>query len=320
MQRYNISPTALPNLPSISLAIGNFDGVHLAHQAILTALKNQAITNNCKAAVLIFEPQPREFFDPQNAPPRLDSLDEKCEKFSKLGIEITLIAHFDNAFANVSAEEFVQILHKLNVKTLIIGDDFRFGKGRTGDKTKLTQAGFNVQDFGSILIKNQRISSTAIRQFLEIGDLQSAKTMLGTDYSITGEVIHGNKIGRTLNFPTANIAINRIRPAVHGVFGVAISIQDGFDETMMGLKIGKHERFGCANIGTRPSINGQEWRLEVHLPNFVGDLYGKTLTVRFLHFLHSEKKYPNLNELQQGIANDVHQLLNWYTNHTNPLT
>lgn len=312
MQRHHISPTSLPTLPPTSLAIGNFDGVHLAHQAILTTLKNQATTHNHKTAVLIFEPQPQEFFNPQNAPARLDSLDEKCEKFAQLGIDIVLIVKFNQAFANLTADEFVQMLHKLNVKTLTIGDDFRFGKGRTGDKQTLINAGFGVQDFDEILIKNQRVGSTTIRQFLQAGDLQSAKTMLGADYSITGTVIHGDKIGRTLHFPTANIALNRLKPALHGVFGVAVRTKDDFDKTAGGLRIGDHERFGCANIGVRPTINGQEWRLEVHLPHFTGDLYDKTLTVRFLHFLHGEKKYPNLSELQQGIRHDIDALLAWY--------
>lgn len=307
-----ITPTQLPNLPPVVLAIGNFDGVHLAHQTLINQAKSLANSKGYKTAVLIFEPQPREFFDPKNAPARLNSLDEKCQKFGELGVEFVLVVNFDDAFANLSADDFIDILSQLNAKTLVVGDDFHFGKGRTGNAQTLLGAGFEVQSFESILIDNQRVSSTAIRGFLAQGELAKAKQLLGQAYAITGAVVHGDKIGRTLHFPTANIALNRPKPALHGVFAVAVSTTDGFKSEMGGLKWHNHELFGCANVGTRPSVNGQEWRLEVHLPNFSGDLYGQVLTVRFLHFLHGEQKYGDLTALKNGIRQDIDALLNWY--------
>lgn len=299
------------NLPALALTIGNFDGVHLAHQTIIKSVQNQAQKHGYCSAVMIFEPQPREFFDPKNAPARLDSQDEKCAKLTHLGVDFVIIAHFDWAFAQLTSAEFIALLRRLNVRSLVLGDDFRFGKGRAGDKDTLMQAGFLVEHFASIVQDAHRISSTQIRQYLAAGKLSAAEALLGGMYSITGKVVHGNKIGRTLGIPTANIALNRLKPAVCGVFGVWVYCDD-WSGTTGGVRT-QDKLFGCANIGVRPSVSDdRQYHLEVHLPTFCGDLYGRTLTVYFAVFLHGEKKYDNLSALQKGIQDDIAALLAWH--------
>lgn len=298
------------------LSIGNFDGVHLGHQAMLAKLKNLSKINGLESSVMIFEPQPREFFTPTNAPPRLTNLDEKITLLQKFGVQNVIIANFDEQFRSLSANDFAKLLHNLSVKQLVLGDDFRFGHDRAGDSQFLQSVGFIVHNLDTVADnQHERISSTKIREYLLNGDLLSAKQILGRDYTITGKVVHGDKIGRTLDFPTANITLNRIRPPLHGVFAVDVLMQDdNFAEEWDGLAgFSPNSLFGCANIGTRPSVNGEDWRLEVYLPNFQGDLYDKNLTVKFLHFLHGEKKYNDINALKNGIQQDVSQLLNWRT-------
>lgn len=298
------------------LSIGNFDGVHLGHQAMLAKLKNLSRINGLESSVMIFEPQPREFFTPTNAPPRLTNLDEKITLLQKFGVQNVIVANFDEQFRSLSANDFAKLLHNLSVKQLVLGDDFRFGHDRAGDSQFLQSVGFIVHNLDTVADnQHERISSTKIREYLLNGDLLSAKQILGRDYTITGKVVHGDKIGRTLDFPTANIALNRIRPPLHGVFAVDVLMQDdNFAEEWDGLAgFSPNSLFGCANIGTRPSVNGEDWRLEVYLPNFQGDLYDKILTVKFLHFLHGEKKYNDINALKNGIQQDVSQLLNWRT-------
>ena len=213
------------------------------------------------------------------------------------------------------------------MKRLVLGDDFRFGHDRTGDRELLREFGLPVQTLGTITDHehlDERISSTRIRDCLLNGDLITAKHLLGRDYAITGVVAHGDKIGRTLDFPTANIALNRIKPAVHGIFGVSVTATDGTDLASLGKdgKTGiqgltKGSLFGACNVGTRPAVNGVEWRLEVNFPQFDGNLYGRELTVTFLHFLHGEKDYDGLEALKKGIKQDVIDLLGWWQTHSN---
>lgn len=298
------------------LSVGNFDGVHLGHQAMLAQLNNLAQRFDLASCVMIFEPQPREFFNPNTAPPRLSNLDEKLALLQQFDVQNVIVASFDEDFRHLSAQSFAELLKRLSVQQLVLGDDFRFGHDRIGDSDFLQKSGFMVHNLGTVVDNQQiRISSTKVREYLLNGDLLSAKQILGRDYTITGKVVHGDKIGRTLDFPTANIALNRIRPPLHGVFAVDVLMQgDNFAEEWDGLAgFSPNSLFGCANIGTRPSVNGEDWRLEVYLPNFQGDLYNKILTVKFLHFLHGEKKYNDINALKNGIQQDVSQLLNWRT-------
>lgn len=323
MQIISLDIQALPTLPPIALTIGNYDGVHLGHQALLSALVHDAATLSLASAVMVFEPQPREFFSPKNPPPRLSSLAEKATQIANLGIDYLLVANFNEAFCAMSATAFAQLLKHLNVRHLVLGDDFRFGHDRKGDRSFLLQAGFGVDNLHSVLAQGMRISSSLVRQTLAAGDLIRAKVLLGRDYDITGEVLHGDKIGRTLNFPTANVALSRLKPALHGVLGVdVIAHQAGQQISWQALGVGgvagltTGSLFGAANIGLRPSVAGKDWRLEVHLPKFSGDLYGITLQVIFRHFLHGERHYDSLAALKSGIHQDVDALLNWRNSQT----
>lgn len=217
---------------------------------------------------------------------------------------------------------------RLNVKALVLGDDFKFGHDRTGDSQFLREYGLDVTNLHTIVdstSKAERISSTRVRDLLLTGDIDAANTLLGRDYSITGLVVSGDKIGRSMNFPTANVALQRIQPALHGIFAVdVVSIDDEGEVIANGLASRAIEEksgisglrpeslFGTANLGTRPSVDKEhEWRLEVHFPEFQADLYGLTLQVRFLHFLHGERRYENFEALKSGIHSDVKELVEW---------
>ena len=328
------------------LTIGNFDGVHLGHQAMLEQLKQSASEQQLNTMVMIFEPQPREYFaqlksDLSSAPARLTSQDEKLTLLAEFGIDTVVVAKFDEAFRSLSASEFADMLvHHLNVKSLVLGDDFKFGHDRTGDSEFLRNYGLPVTNLHTItdtqvvdtqessLLEDKRISSTRIRELLAKGDLKTVSRLLDRDYAITGKVVGGDKIGRTLDFPTANIELNRVRPALHGVYGVDVVVldesgevvADAFADLAKDTKTGiaglrPHSLFGTANIGIRPSVDKpHEWRLEVFFPEFSGNLYEKTLQVRFLHHLHGERKYDGLEALKAGIQQDVKDLIEWRHN------
>ena len=318
------------------LTIGNFDGVHLGHQAMLKQVKALASKLNLISAVMIFEPQPREFFAPETAPARLTNLAEKQALLAEYGVDTLIVASFDNDFRALTAKAFADMLAlQLNVQALVLGDDFRFGHDRTGDSQFLRDYGLAVTNLdtvtdGSSSTKNnaddaERISSTRVRDLLLAGDISAANQLLDRDYAITGLVVGGDKIGRTMDFPTANIDLNRTKPALHGIFAVdvvALDNQgqvkpDGLSQGAIDNKIGvaglrAHSLFGTASIGTRPSVDkGHEWRLEVHFPKLQADLYGQTLQVRFLHYLHGERDYKSLEALKAGIHQDVADLLDW---------
>ena len=309
------------------LTIGNFDGIHLGHQAMLAKMKRLAHEQNLSAAVMIFEPQPREFFAPATAPARLTNLAEKQALLASYGVDTLIIANFDNDFRALSATAFADLLAtRLKVQALVLGDDFRFGHDRTGDSQFLRDYGLKVTDLDTITDDSHcdnRISSTRVRDLLLAGDIDAANALLGRDYAITGEVVDGDKIGRTLDFPTANINLKRLKPALHGIFAVDVVslndqgevIPDGFTKLAEKGKTGvaglrPHSLFGTASIGTRPSVTTElEWRLEVHFPHFTGNLYDLNLQVRFLHFLHGERHYEGLEALKAGIHQDVADLL-----------
>ncbi|WP_201615974.1 riboflavin biosynthesis protein RibF [Psychrobacter immobilis] len=329
------SPSALPaNTSPIDLApcvltIGNFDGVHLGHQAMLAQVREIAQAQNFGSAVMIFEPQPREFFAPDTAPARLTNLAEKQALLAEYGVETLIVAGFDADFRSLSAKAFVDILAlRLNVKALVLGDDFKFGHDRTGDSQFLRDYGLDVTNLHTVTDvseKAARISSTRVRDLLLAGDLDAANALLGRDYAITGLVVGGDKIGRTMDFPTANIDLKRLKPALHGIFAVdVVSLDDDGNVIANGLTAqatdGKtgvaglrpHSLFGTASIGIRPSIDKEHnWRLEVHFPELQADLYDLTLQVRFLHYLHGERHYDGLEALKVGIHNDVKALLEW---------
>lgn len=322
----NTSPI---DLAPCVLTIGNFDGVHLGHQAMLNQVRAIANAQNLGAAVMIFEPQPREFFAPDTAPARLTNLAEKQALLAELGVETLIVAGFDTDFRSLSAQAFADILAlRLNVKALVLGDDFRFGHDRTGDSQFLRDYGLHVTNLDTVTDVSDdaaRISSTRIRDLLLAGDIDAANALLGREYAITGLVVGGDKIGRTLDFPTANIELTRLKPALHGIFAVDVVSLDNEGKVIPnGLVIrAKDEKsgiaglrpdslFGTANIGTRPSVDKtHNWRLEVHFPELQADLYGLTLQVRFLHYLHGERRYDGLEALKAGIHQDVTDLIKW---------
>jgi len=282
------------------LAIGNFDGLHLGHRALLERLTKTARQHGLPPAVMTFEPHPRELFSPEQAPARLTSLREKLALLESCGIEEIFLLHFSRKLAGLTAEEFIGrvLVQGLGVRHLIIGDDFRFGKGRAGDFTMLQAAGqqygFGVEAMHTIEIGGERVSSSAVRDVLGAGDLEHAARLLGRPYSIAGRVVHGDKIGRTLGFPTANIQLKRKRVALTGVFAVTVS---GLD---------KRHLPGAASLGVRPTLGaGLRPVLEVHLFDFDREIYGQHLTVHFLHKLRDEARYDSFEALTAQIARDV---------------
>lgn len=278
--------------------IGNFDGVHRGHRAVLARLAQVGQELGLPATLLTFEPHPLEFLRPEAAPPRLTSLRNKLMALRDTGLARVLCLRFDRAFAALEPEEFVQrlLVERLGVRFLLVGDDFRFGRGRRGDFAMLQEAGkangFAVEQMGTVLVDGERVSSTRVRQALLRGDLERAERLLGRPYSICGRVIRGDRIGRTLGFPTANISLERTRPALSGIF--VVQVRDG-DQL----------RPGVASVGTRPSVGGTRLLLEVHLLDFYGDLYGRHLQVEFLKRLRGEEYFDSLEALTAQIARDA---------------
>ncbi|MEI7430287.1 MAG: bifunctional riboflavin kinase/FAD synthetase [Betaproteobacteria bacterium] len=282
------------------LTLGNFDGVHLGHRALLAQLMTSAKENNLVATALTFEPHPRDFFAPESAPTRLSALREKLELIAEEGVTQTYVCRFNACFAALSAEDFIEhiLVDSLRVKHLIIGDDFRFGAGRRGNFTMLHEAGnrfgFKIDAMNSVMLEGERVSSSAVRSALATGKMDRAAQLLGRPYSIDGRVIHGDQLGRQLGFATANIRIKHDKPPLLGVFAVEVRGVDG--KTLKGV----------ANLGFRPSINkAVQPLLEVHLFDFAHEIYGTHLNVRFLHKLRDEMKFPDFNALKAQIATDV---------------
>ncbi|MFZ1829385.1 MAG: bifunctional riboflavin kinase/FAD synthetase [Candidatus Competibacteraceae bacterium] len=286
--------------------IGNFDGVHLGHQAILAQLAEPAGRLRLPRLVITFEPQPQEFFAGPAAPPaRLMRLREKLLALNGLGVERVLCLKFDHRLAALPAERFIEdlLVRQLGVRYLVIGDDFRFGHRRVGDFTLLVKAGqrygFAVVDNDSYLIDGERVSSTRVRQALSWGDLELATLLLGRPYDMCGRVAHGDQRGRTLGFPTANIHLHRRATPVYGVYAVLISGP--------GLKPWP----GVANVGRRPTVQGVREQLEVHLLDFQGDLYGKRVKVDFLRYQRPEQRFESLDALRRQIQKDEQEARAW---------
>ena len=282
------------------LTIGNFDGLHLGHRTVINKLAERGERLGLPVVTMIFEPQPLEYFLGDNAPSRLMRLREKVIEFAKLPVDNLLIVRFNRHFANCDAEQFIDevLIKKLNVKHLVIGDDFHFGKARRGsfamlkDKGKLY--GFSVEDTGSYQVAGLRISSTLIRDALGEGDLAQAEKLLGRCYSVCGRVAHGDKRGRTLGYPTANIRMFRKNTPVNGVFAVTMTGIDGL------------EFEGVANVGTRPTFDGgSKVVLETHLFDFDKEIYGRYVEVHFKQKIRDEVRFESLEQLQAQIVKDV---------------
>jgi len=290
--------------------IGNFDGVHRGHQAILARLRERAAALGVPSCVVIFEPQPREFFAPDTAPVRLSRLRDKLELLAAEGVDRVLCLAFNRRLRELSASEFVHtvLVSGLGVQHLEVGDDFRFGCDRAGDFAFLQQAGlangFTVEEAVTVQLDGLRVSSTGVRNALGIGDFPLAEALLGRSFQIAGRVLHGQKLGRQLGAPTANIQLKRKRVPLAGVYLVSIEL-DG------------RVWPGAANIGVRPSVTSDGLaHLEVHLLDYAGDLYGRHLGVTFHHKLRDEQRFASLDELKAAIAADIAAArASWLGNH-----
>ena len=283
----------------VVLAIGNFDGVHLGHAALLERLAGAAQRLQLAPTILTFEPHPREFFAPASAPARLTTLREKLELLGEAGVAQAMVCPFNADFAALTAEAFIEqvLCRGLQVRHLIIGDDFRFGHGRQGDFALLQAAGrrfgFGVEAMQSVVVDGERVSSSGVRRALAAGDMTHAARLLGRPYGMDGQVSHGDKIGRQLGFATANIRIKHNPLPMTGIFAVEVG---GLGETPLP---------GVANLGIRPTVGGTRPLLEVHLFDFDRDIYGAHIAVRFLHKLRDEQRFPNLDALKAQIAADA---------------
>jgi riboflavin kinase/FMN adenylyltransferase len=288
-----------------ALTIGNFDGVHRGHRALIEGVTAKARELELVSCVLTFEPHPREFFDPPAAPARLTRLRDKLELIEAAGVERVHVARFDRRFASLSPERFVDdvLVSGLATRWLLIGRDFRFGARRAGDFAALAAAGarhgFEVESMADVLFDGTRVSSSAVRAALAAGEFDSAERLLGHPYTISGRVAHGAKLGRNLGFPTANIVLRR-PPPLSGIFVVEV---DGLGP-------------GVASIGRRPTVNPVPLPLlEVHLFDWERELYGEHLRVRFLKKLRNERKYDGLDALREAIAHDARQARDYFVNH-----
>lgn len=288
----------------VALTIGNFDGVHRGHQAMLARLVEAAEDLQLPPAVLTFDPHPREFFAGAGAPPRLSTLRAKLDLFRAYGVATAFVARFDARLASLTAEAFVhEVLERgLRVRWVLVGDDFRFGRGRTGDLRFLraTARLFSVEAMRTVHVDGERASSSAVRAALGRGDLAHAAALLGRSYTITGRVGHGDKRGRGLGFPTANVALRK-PPPLTGIFAVRVH----------GLS--SAPRTGVASIGVRPTVkvDGKPL-LEVFLLDFDESIYGRRITVEFLQKLRDEERYANLDALARQIGHDVTQAREYF--------
>lgn len=278
--------------------IGNFDGVHLGHQTLINSLKAKARSLNLPLVVIIFEPQPREYFQHEQAPARLSSMREKLSMLQRCAVDYVYCIHFNQEVAQTSATDFVQdiIFSQLHARYLLVGEDFHFGKNRAGDtqllKTLGAENGCEVAVQTDFLQGQEKVSSSKIRQALEQGDFALAAEFLGRPYSICGRVLPGDGRGRQWGIPTANLSLHRMALPLHGVF--VVQVQKG-DQTL----------YGVANCGNRPTVDGTKNILEVHLFDFNQSIYGELLQVNFLHKLRGEVKFTTVDNLIAQIHNDI---------------
>lgn len=293
--------------------IGAFDGVHLGHQAVLRQLLDESRDLGVPSTVIVFEPLPREYLAPGDAPARLMSFREKFLALSQLGIDRLLCIRFDESLRGMSATDFAQriFVRGLGVRRLVLGDDFRFGRQREGDAVFLRdlggREGFTTLPTRTFEVDGERVSSTRVRNALAAGDLAQAGRLLGRDYAISGRVVRGQQLGRELGAPTANVELKRLRSPLAGVFAVRV---DG---------PGLRSASGVANVGTRPTVSsGTRANLEVHLLEGSPDLYGSLIDVRFVHRFRAEKKYDSLDALRDAIQNDIDIARRWFQRNPPP--
>lgn len=309
--------------------IGNFDGVHLGHQAVLGQLAEKADEYGVPTTVITFEPQPQEYFAPDNTVPRLTRLREKLLALRRFSVDRVLCLSFNRLLATLPAEEFIEriLVNGLGVRYLVVGDDFRFGTGRQGDFAMLQAAGekygFQVAHMHTFALAGERVSSTRIRQALARGDMEQAEQLLGRPYRMCGRVAHGDKRGRTIGFPTANIHLHRKASPISGVFAVELWLAPALGLAPPGLArrcapgasfgVAGEPWRGVANVGVRPTVQGLRPLLEVHLFDFSGDLYGRHVYVDFLHKIRDEQRFESFEALKQQILLDAQQARGFFS-------
>ena len=299
-----------PRHRGCAVTIGAFDGVHLGHQAVLAHLKEEAGSLGVSTTVVTFEPLPGEYLRPLEAPPRITTLRDKWPLLEACGVERVLCLPFNDRLRTLSARAFVEqvFVEGLGVRYLAFGDDFRFGNRREGDldyvRALAGEFGYAVAPTPTLEADGERISSTRIRAALAEADFEGARRLLGRPFEMAGRVQHGQKLGRQLDAPTANIALHRIRSPLHGVYAVSV-----WSKGLDGVP-------GVANVGVKPTIGDSlEATLEVHVLEGSPDLYGERLTVRFRHKLRDEQKFPSLDALKEGIAADKAIARAWFAEH-----
>ena len=298
-----------------ALTIGNFDGVHRGHRALLARVQEAAQRLGVQSAVMTFEPHPREFFahiagDESRAPARIANLRDKLQALAEAGVDRVIVEHFNARFAALSPQAFIKdvLVDGLQVKWLIVGDDFCFGAKRAGDIAMLTEAGrqygFEVVSLPTVMHEDTRISSSAVRSALDEGDFEQAAELLGHPYAISGRVLHGKKLGRTIGFPTLNLRIAHKHPALSGIFVVQVH------------GLAEHPLPAVASLGVRPTVedNGRVL-LEVHVFDYAAQCYGKLIRVEFLRKLHEEKKYDDLDTLTRAIDADARAARDYFAQH-----
>ena len=300
-----------------AVTIGNFDGVHRGHQAMLALLQSEASHRGVPPCVLTFEPHPRDYFarlagQPDQAPARIATLRDKLSELQRCGVQQAVVLRFDQRLAALSPQAFIDevLVRGLHARYVLVGDDFRFGARRAGDYAMLDAAGvangFDVARMLSYEVHGLRVSSSAVRDALAAGDMPRAAALLGRPYAISGHVVHGRKLGRTLGFRTLNLRFAHARPAAMGIFVVDV------------LGLGDRPLPGVASLGVRPTVeDAGRVLLEVHCLDWPAPLategaYGRLVSVRLLHKLHDERKYPSLDVLQDAIAQDTADAQAWF--------
>jgi riboflavin kinase/FMN adenylyltransferase len=293
------SISALPAAAAARVVtIGVFDGLHAGHEAILARARAEADAKRVSCLVFTFEPTPKEFFAPTDPPPRLTRFRERFERLAQLGVDELLCPSF-GAVREIRADAFIDslVVGRLHARHVVVGDDFRFGAGRGGTVADLRAAGerhgFRVTEVAPVYWNGRRVSSTAIREALKLGDLETARGMLGRDYSISGRVVRGLGLGRELGFPTANVNLKRRLAPVDGIFAARVS------------GLGAQPLAGVASVGTRPTIGGSTPLLEVLIFDFDRDIYGEYITVHFVERLREERHFADLPALQRQMRLDV---------------
>jgi riboflavin kinase/FMN adenylyltransferase len=284
----------------VALAIGNFDGVHRGHQALLAQLVAAARRHRLSPAVMTFEPHPRELFAPDSAPARVANIRDKIEALAANGVERVFIQHFSRRFASLQPEQFISdvLVIGLQTRCLLVGDDFRFGARRAGDvdllRGRAAHYGYVVEQLATVQEHGVRVSSSEVREALATGNLAHAEALLGRPYAISGRVLHGRKLGREIGFPTLNLRLAHKRPAARGIYAVKVH------------GLGEDARAGVASIGLRPTVEfSDRWLLEVHLFDFAQDVYGRLIRVELVHKLRDETRYDSLEALSNAIRNDA---------------